>query len=103
MRQAYRVLAHYILGAILLFSADGCGDDNLVVFVGVGVSCSTVACFNVDETESFFADDGTERLFCTWFCADFDGFTGVFVELTFERAPGTCFELASEFISDGIC
>ena len=67
MRQAYRVLAHYILGAIFLFSADWCGDDDLVVFVEVGVFCSTVACFNVDETESFFADDGTERFFAHGF------------------------------------
>ena len=97
MHQTYRVLAHYILGAILLVSADGCGDDDLVVFVSFGVSC-----FNVDATESFFVDDGTERLFCTWFCADFDGFTGVFLELTFERSPHGCFELANEFIADGI-
>lgn len=103
MRPAYRILAHHILGAIILFSADGCGDDDLVVFVEFGVSCSTVACFNVDETDSFFAVDGTERLFCTWFCADFDGFTGVFVELTFARAANGCFELVSEFIADGIC
>ncbi|HET9867713.1 MAG TPA: hypothetical protein VFQ06_10515 [Nitrospira sp.] len=29
--------------------------------------------------------------------------TLLFVELTFERAPGSCFELASEFIADSIC
>ena len=29
--------------------------------------------------------------------------TPLFVELTFERAPGSCFELASEFIADSIC
>ena len=103
MSQIYHVLARCIVGAILLFSAVGCDDDDDAVLVDFSVSCSTVSCFNVDETGSFFADDGTEHLFCTWYCGDFNGLSEVFVDLVFERPPGGCFELESEFIADGIC
>jgi hypothetical protein len=106
MSQTCRVLARCIaclLGAILLFSAVGCDDDDDAVFVDFSVSCSTVSCFNVDEIGSFFDDDGTEHRFCTWYCGNFNDLSEVFVDLVFERPPGGCFELESEFIADGGC
>ena len=60
MSQTYHALARCILGAILLFSAVGCDDDDDAEFVDFSVSCSTVNCFNVDEIGSFFDDDGTQ-------------------------------------------
>ena len=103
MSQRYHTLARCLFGVFLLVTALGCDDDDHAVLVDFSVTCSTVSCFNVDETGSFFADDGTEQLFCTWYCGDIHGFSEVFVDLVFERPPGGCFELASEFIADGIC
>jgi hypothetical protein len=102
MSRTYHVLARCILGAILLFSAVGCDDDD-AEFVDFSVSCSTVNCFNVDEIGSFFDDDGTEHRFCTWYCGNFNDLSEVFVDLVFARPPGGCFELESEFIADGSC
>jgi hypothetical protein len=84
-----------------VLTCTGCDDDD--DFVDFAVSCTTVSCFNVDRTDSFINDEGTEVIVCEWFCANYHAFEDAFVELTFERRPDSCFELRSEFVSDGMC
>jgi hypothetical protein len=89
---------------LLVLTLTGCGDgDDDRVIVDFEVSCASVSCFNVDVTDSFITDEGTEFIICEWFCASFRAFEDAFVELTFERRPDSCFELRSEFVADGIC
>ena len=103
MWQIRHALVHYLVGAVFLISVSGCDDHHHHSIVDFSVSCASISCFDVDETTVFITEDGNEIRTCAWFCADFDVFTDAFVELTFERQTGGCFELVSEFIADGIC
>ena len=89
---------------LLTLALTGCDDDDDdPVAVDFEVACASVSCFNVDVTDSFVTEEGTEFIICEWFCASFRNFDEVFVRLTFERRPDSCFELSSEFVADGIC
>jgi hypothetical protein len=96
-------LGRVFLFFLLMLALTGCDADEDSVLVEFTVRCSAVSCFNVDVTDSFITDDGTEFIICEWFCGDYRAFDDEFVELTFERRPGSCFELRSEFVADGIC
>jgi hypothetical protein len=89
------------ISIVLVLACTGCdGDHDVAEF---DVSCTTVSCFNVDSTDSFISDEGTEFIVCTWSCANYRAFEDASVELTFGRRPDGCFELRSEFVADGMC
>ena len=92
-----------LIGLALLLVLTSCDHDRDPVVVDFEVSCAAVSCLNVDVTDSFITEEGTEFIVCEWFCARFRDFDEAFVRLIFERRQDSCFELSSEFVADGIC
>jgi hypothetical protein len=65
------------------------------------LTCETVKC-PYAETSSY-EDDYGKVFMCEWACADYEGTPNAFVALTFATYNGSCWDLESEYVSDGFC
>ena len=66
------------------------------------ISCTSLRCHGAEDQDEYITGD-YQVVSCTWHCAYYAGQPDQWVSLDFEPNEKGCWQLASEFVSSGVC